>query len=71
MWMWRREKYNRQSLETFFMAMKRKINIFGDAVTCIVIENDQRFGEISYTPTWLNWLSDARLNIPEERIFRL
>jgi hypothetical protein len=71
MWLWRRKKCIRQSLETFFMAMKRKINIFGDVVTCIVIENDQRFGEISYTPTLSNWLPDTRPNILEERIFRL
>ena len=71
MWMWRREKHIRRRLKTFFRAMTRKINIFGDVVSGVVIENDQRFGEISYRTTWSNWLPDTRHNILEERICRL
>jgi hypothetical protein len=55
MWMWRREKHIRRRLETFFTAMTRKRNTFGDVLSCIVIENDQRFWEISYTSAWSNW----------------
>jgi len=69
--MWRREKHIRRRLENFFRAMTRKINIFGDVVSGIVVQNDQRFGEISYISTWSNWLSDTRPNILEERICRL
>jgi hypothetical protein len=67
MWMWIPEKYIRRRSETFFTAITRKINIFGDVMSCNMIENDQRFGEISYTPTWSNWLPDTRPNILEER----
>jgi len=71
MWIWRREKHNRRRLETFFRAITRKINIFGGVVSGIAIENDQRFGEISYISTWSNWLPDTRPNILQERICRL